>query len=497
MKKYKQKMKSVKLWFDKLGYYFKKILRQPLKRRLVIAKNFIIKHPEISFFGSLGTLFVLILLGNLIRTPKPQMDIKEIPIKKVKTYTIGKTPTIMAEGKIEKTGVITIQAQVGGIINTVNVKEGQEITPSLNLITISSTYRGANPASLARQIAKANYDHLEATNPIQKEIIIKQKESAEKSEENNEKIREFTRLSKDEANSQLTLNEEILISLDENLKNLEEATSSAENDALILSTKQLKSQYLSAVNQLKSLTRSNDWTGTDDKIPATLSKLTKDILLKQLEIQEKALDLGLEISRLNLNLARINESLYFPSSPFSGVVEKIHVQPGEYINPGQALVSITASKQTAKVTVYTSSDIARKISMVEKSTLYPGFEAISLLPAYITKEAVNDRLHAVIFSLPLQYAETLKDGQYISVELPIGYPDTSNVIPYIPLEAIFQTQDEAFVYVLKDSTAQNIKVKLGTVFGRYIEITEGLDDNTQIILDRTVTQGSKVEKIDP
>lgn len=462
-----------------------------LKAWLAALKSFVSRKPELSLLIAIIALFALVALSNFIRRPDQSARSTQPVSKRVHVYQIGESPKIVVAGKVEKLNVITIQAQTGGVVTAIKHKEGSVVSKGQQLITLSSTYSGGNAASVSRQIAQKQYEQSKENFESQKELIQKQREIAQKTEENSATLRELNRDSLEETRRQLSLNESILASISENLTELETATTAAENEALILSTKQLKSQYEAAVNQLKNAIRMSDYSNADDENPAELSRLQRDITLKQLDAQEKALEIGKEIALLNVKLARINESLFYPQSPFAGRIEKVHVRIGQLVSPGTPLFTLVGSSGQAQVVITVDESTARTISKLEPSVLTLKSTTVSLTPTFVSQEPTQGRLFSVIYSLPSEHASQLADSDYISVQIPVGYAKTGTTIPYIPIDAIYQTQDQAYVFTVAEGKAVALPVEIGQVYGRFVAVS-GLPTNTQVILDRTVLAGDPI-----
>ena len=92
--------------------------------------------------------------------------------------------------------------------------------------------------------------------------------------------------------------------------------------------------------------------------------------------------------------------------------------------------------------------------------------------------------------------DSLTDGSYVNVDIPVGYPDTLQTIPFVPIDSVFQTQEENIVYVVAGDKAVSRQIELGSVVGKYVEVTSGLTSGDQIILGRNVIEGDKVKIID-
>ena len=72
----------------------------------------------------------------------------------------------------------------------------------------------------------------------------------------------------------------------------------------------------------------------------------------------------------------------------------------------------------------------------------------------------DGNLYQIIFNLPDYLQGNLTDGEFITVELPIGADTTSGAFPFVPLDSVFQTQDSAYLYVVDEDKAASRTVTL-------------------------------------
>lgn len=449
------------------------------------------KKPLLSFFSLLAFLFALIIIGNILRRP-PETFSKVTPVKDVATYQIGTAPKIILTGQVEKSGVVSISSLMGGIVQNIYVKEGDKVFQGQWLIGLSTNYQGGNVLSLTRQLAEKQNQLVEENYPTQKDLIKRQKDLAEEQENNADKLRDIVSQSISDTQNVINLNNDIISNLDANLSNL--SASSSANSELILGTKQLKSQFESANLQLNNSIRNAQYQSDTNNPVNNLVGINKDIVLKQLDIQDKALDLNKEMSKLQLKIAQVNEASMYPAAPFAGTIEKIHVKIGQNITGGTVLAVLSGTNNTVlKVTVLTTKEIAEKVSRLEPSTITFGSKKIQVLPGYITHEAVSNNLYAIIYQLPKEEYQNSTDKSYVAVEIPIGLPDTPSSVPFVPIDAIYQTQENASVFVIENGKAVNRPVTLGTVTGRYVQIEQGLKAGDSVVLDRNVIAGDEVK----
>lgn len=455
---------------------------------------FIQKKPFTSFFAVLAALFVLMLAGNFLFSPKVAPENNKIAPKKVQVYKLGSAPKVTFEGKIEKSGVIKIVAQMGGIVSAINVSEGQNVGSGTNILSLATNYQGGNAMSISRQISQNQYESAKDNYATQGDIIGKQKDLANKNNDNAEILRQIANQSVTDTGALADLDKTIVDSISQNIKNLEDTNVNGSNDAAILQSKQQLAQFQSALVQINSSLRNLELSSASDKPQAQMAQLSHDIAIEQLDLQRKALDLSLEMSRLSYNLALVNEANMFPSTPFTGTVDKIFVHVGDNVTAGTLLASLSGDDQHAEIVVNVPANIAKNMSSFEPSALTIGDDVVEMLPTSVSKDATNGTLYSVIYDISDSFTSQLTNSTYITVNIPIGASNTTNEVPFIPLDSVIQTQEEAFVYVVsKDQKAMVKKITLGQIQGQFVEVTSGLPPESQVILDRNVIEGDKIQ----
>ncbi|MBI4079508.1 MAG: hypothetical protein HY429_04410, partial [Candidatus Levybacteria bacterium] len=419
----------------------------PVRERLKAYREktlvFIDRRPLASFFALLGSIVLLIVLNNFLSKPPKATVEKATVVKRVQVYRIGTAPKITVQAKVVKSGVIQIVALSSGVVNKIHHFEGETVDKGTLLVSMSSNYQGGNALSLQRQIAAAQYNNINETHPTQKEIIQKQRNLASKADENSDQMRAITAESIEETKSLITLNEAILKTLDQNIDTL---TKTATDAALLLATKQQKSQFLASTNAVKAQLRQTEQSSGGDNPPAQISDLQREIALKQLEVQEKQLDLSLEIAKLQLLIAQVNEGLMLPAAPFSGTVQRVLVKEKQAVTPGTPLFIFSQVVQEDPITAvaFVSHDTVKRVSRLEPSTLHIGSSTFEVFPSFISTEAVEGTLYAVYYPIPDGFNSKLISDGYIFADIPVGYFDTSTIAAFIPLDAVYQTRETSY-----------------------------------------------------
>jgi multidrug efflux pump subunit AcrA (membrane-fusion protein) len=452
-------------------------------------------RPFANFFGLLAVIFLLIVVGNFLRKPKTETAQAVTQPKEVSVYHLGTQPEITVQAKIEKSGIVNLVAQTPGVVQKLKVKEGDHVKRGSSIVTLSTNYQGANLAAVSRSISQKNYQFLVDTYDTQKEIIERNKQIANAGEVQASQLRQISRDSFNDTKSLISLNDEILKTLDQQIKNLQAINVNGASDSAILQLQQAKAQTLAGQNAARSGLRNAEYLDNDDKEAAQIGRLQRDNTIKQLELQEKTLDLNKELAGLNVRIAQINESLMYPAAPCPGTVERVFVKVGQVVNPGTLIATIRGDQNTATAIALVSQQVAQNLSRVEPSQLLIKGQKVAVLPRSVSQEPTEANLHSAIFEVPDAYAAELNNQSFVEMVLPLGSKAMAQTNT-VPLDAVYQTQEKAYVYVV-DGASGSAKVKtkevtLGQVFGQQVEVKTGLNKTEQIILDRSVVDGESV-----
>jgi len=449
--------------------------------------TFVQKRPFLAFFASLGLLLLILIAGSVVSN-LGKKEVKAVEnVKTVQTLAIGQTPSVKLQAQIEKKGIIQIVAQTPGVVDTIHAEEGQTLQAGQKIVSLSTNYQGGNAASLQRQLAGAQAKNAYDTYDTQKELLKKQREVAEKSSANSEELRKISRDSAGDTAGLLRLNEEILQTVDEQLEQAEQSGTPAD----IAAAKAQKAQVESGITQLRGTLRGLEYQGNEDKPAADLAGLQKDIALKQLDVQEKALDLGRQVAGIQYNLALVQEGMMNPSAPYEAVVERIFVEKGEVVNPGTPIAIVRCLDIETSAVIRVPRTIALSISRTEPTIFLFGSKKVSALPSYVSTVATDGQLHTIVYTLPEGVTNTT-DKEYVSVEVPVVSASES-AIPYIPIDSVYQSQDETTVNVVDGDKVSSRKIELGGVYGSFVEVVSGLNRGDKVILNRNVVTGDKIK----
>jgi multidrug efflux pump subunit AcrA (membrane-fusion protein) len=454
------------------------------------------KSPLWAFIALLLLLLVLIATSSYIQSQNQQEVLVSVENKKPsKVFVIGDKPKLQMQAIIEKSNVVTVSSFVSGVLNAVYVKEGDFVNAGDPLFYLSSNYSGQNAFAVQTQIAATQLNNLQDTYETQKEVIELQRESAKNTNDNNTNLNLISQQSISETENLIDLNKDILSTLDSQIEDLENTNNNGSNDAAILAAKQLKSQFKASTNSLQQGLRNTKYSSNLSNTPSNLSEDQKEIALRQLEIQEKALELNIEVAKLNFQLARINQSLYSPVSPVSGVVQRVFKTKNDTLSNFDPVLIIAGESEQSKAVVKLSKSVYKNSELAGEATFDIEGERFNISPSFISSEATDGNFYTMNFILPVEISPKVFDGEFVSVEIPVGLNDTLSNFTYVPLDVVHQTQNEDFIYILVDGKAESKPVQLGSVFGEFVEILQGIDVGDIILVRRDIVSGEAIEVV--
>lgn len=451
-------------------------------------KQTVRRRPFASFFMALLVLFIIIVIGSILTRP-PETETPENPVTSVEVFGIGTGPVITTQAQVHKTGVIKVVAQTAGVVQAINVSEGDTVQRGQRLVTLSTNYQGGNAPAISAQVASAQYKNTVDTFATQKELIDKQRQIANTTVDNTDELRIISEQSLSDSQNLLTLNETILGTIDQQLRQAEQAG----DEQALLAARQARSQLQSGVSQLQNTIRNLEYQTDTENPPSELSNIQRDIALKQLDVQEKSLTLSKEVSGLQLQLAQVQASLMYPSSPSNGTVQKVHVVFGQSVSPGTVIATIFQPEHEIMATVNLNAQTALSVSRSQTSTVtLTDGTTVKIAPRFVSTEATDGQLYSVIYTIPEDYTTKVTDQEFIPVQIPLAIPDTSSALPIIPIDAVYKTENTAYVFTAQNGSAVATPVVIGEIVGGYIEVRSGLKSGDMVILNRNVVEGQRV-----
>ena len=177
-------------------------------------------------------------------------------------------------------------------------------------------------------------------------------------------------------------------------------------------------------------------------------------------------------------------------APYSGIVVKRHVQVGETVRPGQALISgISLGELRVEVQV-PQSDVAairehRQAAVILDQILKLGGRRERLeAKEVVVYPNADPQTHSFRVRLELPAQETgLHPGMTVKVAFTVG--EAQRLL--VPAAALLQRSEVTAVYVLDAQGPTLRQVRIGHRYGDRVEVLAGLDDGERIAVDPVAT----------
>lgn len=207
----------------------------------------------------------------------------------------------------------------------------------------------------------------------------------------------------------------------------------------------------------------------------------------QLDLQKLTNRSGVELNQqqsrvaaTNLQLAKVNINKAYVSSPISGYVNKVYVEPGEVINPGAPIADIVQTSLIKVVVNIPERDIST-VSMgqnvkVKLNSLND--EAFNGKVTFISATAdVASRTFPVYVQIS-NVGGKIRGGMISMVEFERSRNPEAIVVEQ---DTIIDEKSGRYVFVVRDNKAVKVKVELGSRDGTRVVIKEGLKPGDALI----------------
>jgi RND family efflux transporter MFP subunit len=267
-------------------------------------------------------------------------------------------------------------------------------------------------------------------------------------------------------------------------------------DGADLGENQLQSQMIQLQNQIKVLDLNLQsaktklgYTGeTSD--PLELAKQNYASTKLQLEIAGQNAENQLKLAKLSLEQAESQAAALSLKAPFSGIIASLTLAEGEIASPQAAAFEII-DPSGFELEVGVDAATADRLDLTAPALVkLAGRELEVPIRSISPKLDEKTKLIKVTLELP---NIIFKANQNLEVKLPLASGQISGST-YLPLDAVTIGTESQFVFVNDNGKAKRLEVKLGQITGDLVEITSGLSDQDEVILEgaKTLTEGDLI-----
>ena len=214
------------------------------------------------------------------------------------------------------------------------------------------------------------------------------------------------------------------------------------------------------------------------------------IARKQHFIQERSVELAHDTAQLQAAQAYATVALFRTVAPLAGQLEEVTVKIGDHVQAGKVLAVLKATDTNdIRITAHIGAERAAHIDMESDITAYYKNTTIPLEIIHLSQSGTGGQSYTLTFDVNKDNISDIEDGSFVEINLPLKSEE--NIL--IPLDSVHFSTDSAEVYILENERAKLKTITLGEVIGSYITVTDGLEKNTKIIMDRNVTDGEKIQ----
>jgi RND family efflux transporter MFP subunit len=193
--------------------------------------------------------------------------------------------------------------------------------------------------------------------------------------------------------------------------------------------------------------------------------------------------LGKNIAETNFSNAR---ELVEITAPIEGVVTDIKVKEGQVVNPGQPVVTISATDKV-KCEFWVGDADRQRIRTGQPAQFIasndnPEFSSQEGLMGKVSEVALSADPESHLYKVTVAADNTkgqLRPGQLVSVIVTV---ETVPNILLIPYDSVILKNDKPFVYKVDNGTAQLIPIELGRKNRNHVEVVTGLSFGDTIVV---------------
>lgn len=207
---------------------------------------------------------------------------------------------------------------------------------------------------------------------------------------------------------------------------------------------------------------------------------------------------SLDVNRAALQLAQAQAAKTVIRAPFSGRAGLRSAAIGDYVNPGQDLVTIEDLSRIElefRLPELATADVRTGQSLQVELDAYPGERFAGTLYAIDSRVAEDTRSFAARARLD-NVDGRLRPGLFARVSLVVERQDDALLVPE---QSIVMRGERAFVFRVRDGKAQQLEIRVGQRRDGQAQVLSGLTAGESIVVSgiQRVADGSVVRVAEP
>ncbi|MBS5284409.1 MAG: efflux RND transporter periplasmic adaptor subunit [Clostridiales bacterium] len=164
------------------------------------------------------------------------------------------------------------------------------------------------------------------------------------------------------------------------------------------------------------------------------------------------------------------------TAPISGRVESIDLEVHDHVSQSDQICVITG-EGGKKVSFYVTERMMENIQTGDTLTIQKDGSSYEAVISEIAT-MVDDSTGLFKVKAELSDAEGVATGSTVKLELVTSHTEDAMVVP---VDAVYYSGGDAFVYVYEDSTVHMVQVEIGLYDSDYAEILDGLEPEDMVV----------------
>ncbi len=218
-----------------------------------------------------------------------------------------------------------------------------------------------------------------------------------------------------------------------------------------------------------------------------------DITLKQLKRQRASLNTSLSTGALSVDISRASAAAFEPRAMFSGTIERIAVQVGDFVTPGTVLALLRADKGATTLETFIDPALAQSFDTTTPSHILLNTDEppLEITPSFFSTSETKNGLFHIRYLLSQEQSARVSDNTRVALSLPLR-AESKDIGTLIPLDALFTHTNHASLFIERDGKAEELTVSVRNIFGNAALLNETLPNGTSVLLNRTLVSGETI-----
>lgn len=429
-------------------------------------------------------LSFIIIISTLAVTHQPSTSIvKKTSLPQVSAVSLSeltKTNEISISGTLEPSTVAPLIARTGGRITALHFNLGSHIVAGT---TIASVDTGivANPTNAQITGLSHSLSIVTKLSKIAKEAAELAVSQAQANLNTVKNVQPFSleqaRIARRQAdlqveNTRLTLSDARDSSNDNIIRVSDIANQAAglAQDQTTIGLKLAQKQTQLTVNQATLALQS--------------AQAAHDRVISETSLQAVQLQTQIDVAQQQFKLQQI-------SSPVTGEITRLSIQPGSYVTPGKIVGEVNALSG-ARITLNVSTGVRNQLTLGQTVTIKANNQSFT---GNISQFANTPYSNSGLWQIDIMVEATpsvVHPGSTVTVSLPVGRISSDNF--YVPLDALVVRQTGIYIFTVKADKAIKHPVTVIGYDAAFAEIQTNLASDTLIITkgNRTLRDGEDI-----